>query len=318
MSKLGLVGLVLALGGCFGGGLDLDFGPDLGLQDAWDAPGLESRYMVGSVFPVEITRPERPVDEYEVESLDPEVLRIVRTGIDFEATALALGNTSVELRADGEVLRRYAVEVTEPDAIELTVEREDRFGSDLTRERTLVGAEVAMLAGQTLDIHVRYFDEGIRVYGGDVVSIATEMPAAAPEWSPQGNVVRLEPDALGTFPITFGVGALEETIDVVVAPEATRLVLIDSTEASELDLLVDPDGQIHDQVIEPEARDAEGRVLRGTLPIAWTVDLDTGSIVGEGTMLGVISDGTRNPVTARLGGLTATSTALGVDVYIAP
>ncbi len=320
MSKLGLIGLTLCLGvGCFGGGIDLDFGPSEGLQDAWSGPGLESRYMVGSTFPVDIVSPSRPLDEYEVIIDNAAVFNLVPSSTGFDAEALAIGETTVELRAEGELIRRYNVRVTQPDAMELTMEREDVFGDGLNRLSIPVGDELAMMPGGELDVHVRYFEEGQRVYGGLVLETETLLATQTPEWSPQGNIVRILPDAAGSFPVTFRVGALEESVNVFVTDTVSTFEL-DAGTSDELVLLADASGELAgDQVIQPDARDADGRRIRGTLPVAWTVELDSETLeLGEGTLLGVMTDGTSEvPVTATLGGLTATATARGLEMYLA-
>lgn len=313
MSKLGLVGLVLSLGvGCFGDDIDLGGGP--ALQDAWGGRGLEGRYMVGSEFPIEVTDPDRALDAYEVASLDPSILELVETADGIEARALAVGETQVELYERGDRIRVYDVSVTVPDELRVVTERRDLLDENLQRAATPVGDEVAMLAGSELFVHVRYFEAGERVYGGNVLSTTSDIETSTPEWSPQGNVVRLQPSEPGTYSATFQVGSLEQSVDIHVVTAAVNLEL---SEPDPIEILLDESGGLtFDQLIKPQARDAEGRILRGTLPITWTMD---GMTLGTGTLLGVgTEDMVEAEVTATLGELSATYTARGTVTYVAP
>ena len=322
MNKLGLVGLMMVMGlGCFRG-LDFDGAPHL--EDAWAAPGLQELYAEGSIVPLEIRSPDRPLEDYEVQSLDPDVLVIRGSGEFLEAEAVGLGEATVVVLERGEEIERHNVRVTVPNRMEITLERED-FSSSLNTVEIPVADSIAMRAGGTTDVHVRYFEDGERIYGGSVLFVEGEMPSTVASWSPEGNIIRLAPDAAGTYDISFRVGGFSQSIVIDVAEVAAGLELTEGS-PDELLLLTDGSGAVGDQVIQPIARDAEGRILRGTLPIVWTIDLGDGPIeLGEGTLMGVLtnqfSDDVRPdesyPVTAVLDGWTATFTARGSDVFLA-
>lgn len=312
MSKLGLVGLVLSMGaGCFGNSIDLS--TTRSLNDPWGAPGLESPYMLGTRFTLEVSV-DGPLEDYEVASLDSSIVQLNETAAGIELEAVGVGTTSVELYEDGEVLRTYVVTVTVPDELRLVTERQDHFDTTLSQLETPVGSELAVLAGEEVYLHVRYFDAGERIYGSSVLEAETEMTASIPEWAPQENVLALSAASPGTYPVTFRVGSLEETVDVHVAAEAVSLEL--SEPAEEVLITTTEDGNFAYGVIKADARDADGRILRGTLPIRWTVN---GEALGEGTMLGITSDeGVDAEVTASLGDLSATLSTRGLAEYVAP
>lgn len=307
MNNYAWLGLVLvALGvGCGGGDIEFEVDPAPGLDDPWGLRGLEGRYVLGSEFPVVIEEAD------EVASLDPSIFELVETAEGLRARAVAVGETEVEVYSAGERVAVYGVRVIVPDELQIAAERADLFTYELRDAGVAVTDEVAMLAGGELYLHARYFEGGERVYGGDVLEVETDLEATVPDWSPQGNVVRLVAADPGTYVTTFRVAGVERNVSVHVADAVVAFELYEPDPA---ELLA---GEfLYDQVIKPRAQDAEGRILQGTLPISWSVG---GATVGTGTLLGVLTEeGVMTEVTATLAGLSATATARGTEMYVAP